>query len=87
VYEPVEDGVNVQDELVAPETAALFRYHWYVYDGVPPVTVDVKVLDWPTSSVADDGDIETESAVFTVTDAVFDFTLTPALSVTFTYTL
>jgi hypothetical protein len=39
------NGVYVQLLEVAPENAVEFRSHWYVYEGTPPLTVDVKFTD------------------------------------------
>jgi len=84
VYVPLVVGVKVHVELVAPDTEAPFRYHWYVIGVVPPLMVAVKVCDWPTSNVTEVGSIVTVSALLTVIPAVFDVACTPALSVTVT---
>jgi hypothetical protein len=51
--------VNVHEEDVAPETGASLRYHWYVYGDVPPVTLELNCLDWPTSIMREEGEIDT----------------------------
>ena len=60
---PVAVGVNVQLLELAPETGLPFKYHWYVYGGVPPLTVDVKLTCWPTNIEAVMGLIETVGGV------------------------
>ena len=64
-------GVNVHVGDVAPVIGWLFRYHWYVYGEVPPLTVDVKVTCWPTSIEAVVGLIETVGGVGAVLKKAF----------------
>jgi hypothetical protein len=52
-------------ELVAPDTAVPFMYHWYERGEVPPEAEAVNVFDWPTSIVIDAGEAVTVDAIFT----------------------
>jgi hypothetical protein len=55
-----------------------------VYGDVPSETVEVNSLDWPTSNVAELGEILAEGAVFTVAVAVLEVAAVLTESVTFT---
>ena len=81
VPEELKDVVYVDE--VAPDTAALFKYHWYVYDPEPPVGDAVKATLFPTSVGFWDEDILTDGSTYTV--SVIDEVATcPSLSVTVT---
>ena len=62
--EELKDVVYVDE--VAPDTAALFKYHWYVYDPEPPDGDAVKVTELPTSVGFWLLDIDTEGSTYTV---------------------
>ena len=49
VGDPEYENAVVNVELVAPDTAVPFRYHWYAYDPVPAEPVAVKVMEFPMS--------------------------------------
>jgi len=63
--------------------AVPFWYHWYAYGDVPPTTVELRVWDWPTSRVAEEGEAVTARAPLTLIVAVLDVTCIPILSVAF----
>jgi hypothetical protein len=45
VCKPASGGEQIQEDEVAPGTAELSRYHWYVNEEVPPDVLDVNVCD------------------------------------------
>jgi hypothetical protein len=79
---PGEVGQKTQLLEFAPVIRLPFRYHWKVYGGVWPKTVEVKFWDWPRSTVTEVGLMITDGSGFTVTSAVFEVFVAITLSFT-----
>ena len=69
---PVEISENEYEESVPLEALLPPIVQSYVNIPDPPVTVEVSVTDCPESMIAEEGDIETDAALSTVTVAESD---------------
>ena len=60
-------AVAVADVPESPDMGPDLSYHCHENVPVPPVAVEVIVIDWPESIVTDEGWEETEGLEYTVT--------------------